>query len=197
MNKIAIYPTDTVWGIGASIDSELLNLKVSRIKKQSALKPMSVLFRDTAQISEFFRFEQAFSEKKIKGLFELETTVLFPLDFLQEGKKIEKWVIGESEFCGVRCLNHYPGIRDSLENYFPITTTSLNFHGEPSIISKEAAFDFYKNIENTEVEYLVPKNWEDRMMSGNPSTILKLSEKGMEIVREGAKVEAVRTYLGL
>ena len=51
-NKVIIFPTDTVYGIGASVfDVEGMN-KIYDIKKRPHNKPLAVLCKDIDQINE-------------------------------------------------------------------------------------------------------------------------------------------------
>ena len=50
---VFVYPTSSVWGIGADIYSEEFVLKVLNIKNSNSKKPTSILFKDEEQLAEY------------------------------------------------------------------------------------------------------------------------------------------------
>lgn len=175
-----IYPTDTVWGIGASIDSQEMTLEISKIKQTDPNKPLSILFSSLNQLRQYVQLPAQFDDQWLKKFFSLESTLAVPRS-LTKGR-IPSWILGDSDLVAVRCLE-LPGIQRIInEVATPITTTSFNISGTPSIQEREAAHQLFQKIA-PHAQFI-----DDRSapLSGNASSILKISLEGeMEFLRKG------------
>ncbi len=179
-DKIIIYPTDTVWGIGASIFNKNLNDQVLKIKKSSLRKPSSVLFQGVEQFEGFFKFPSEKLKLKLVGLFDLETTVLIPVEWLK--KEIPKFVYMNSDKVGVRIAK--PMLAEKLKEVCldPITTTSLNLTGDSPIVEEVRAVTFQG--EHFPGAYLI--SLPESISSGRPSSILSIDKSfSLSWVRKG------------
>ena len=54
--SVYLYPTDTVWGIGAPMENQQACLRVEEIKKSSSTKPISLLFSSPHEVLSFLSF---------------------------------------------------------------------------------------------------------------------------------------------
>lgn len=185
-DQIYIYPTDTVWGIGANIFSEKAQANIRVIKKSAPDKPMSVLFPGKEILSQFLDYPEVWND-----LFPLEVTFLIPKSWCK--KEIPDWV-ASGPFLGIRCLEN-PEITHILgKEGAPITSTSLNLSGGGPITTFRDATSF-QQIEATSGKLI---HFQDRKMSGMSSTILKVEEdKSYEIIRHGTNADQIRNILGL
>ena len=140
--SIYIYPTDTVWGIGASIYDQKASLAVHRIKKSDQSKPLSILFADCQSVIQHFKLPQFIDLQLLKTLFSLETTLGLPLSCAR--LHLPSWVVQESGWVGIRCLE-FPWIKEMLGvAKDPISTTSLNLAGESPCNDLTSAKNFFK-----------------------------------------------------
>lgn len=188
---VMIYPTDTVWGIGASIYSEKGILDMHRIKQSDPSKPVSILFPSLALLIDFFDFEKLkISKKWLERFFKLETTLGIPKKYLL--KDIPHWVTGDSDFVCCRFLE------DSLLKEFdvPITTTSLNISGNPPIENTGDAKDFFSMFSGDyKINFF---NTDILSLSGHSSTILFVKDVNQfEYIREGFQIENVKEHVRL
>ncbi len=184
-NDIFIYPTDTVWGIGACIYSQEANELVRSKKRNEANKPLSILFSSFQDLSEYIEFPKAYSNK-LKSCFELEFTLLLPLELLK--KQIPPHIVGESDFVGVRVLQGSLFSELTQLAGGPVTTTSLNLSGEASIISKERAESFLHSYA-PEAKFLYD---ESISSSGESSTIICLTpDRNLKVIRRGRYCDEV------
>jgi len=127
---IIIYPTDTVYGIGCSINDEDAVKKVFEIKKRSLLLPLSVAFHDIEQLSEYAVLDSRQTEF-IRENWNKGTTFL-----VGKNEKIPDIVTAGSETIGVRIPDSHE-VRDLIEEFGPIVTTSANISGEKTPASFE------------------------------------------------------------
>ena len=78
--SVFIYPTDTVWGIGASIRSKAAREKINVIKRSPDDKPLSIMFTDIKTLYNSFNFPDGMSVSWLRNFFKLESTLGLPLE---------------------------------------------------------------------------------------------------------------------
>lgn len=115
---VIIYPTDTVYGLGANIFDNKAVRDIFKIKQRSFLKPLSVLVSDTEAIeliAQFSIYQKDTIEKYLPG----------PYTFiLNKTPVVPRVVTGGLTHVGVRVPKNE--IACKLASLFPITTTSAN-----------------------------------------------------------------------
>ena len=179
VDNIFIYPTDTVWGVGASIYSNKANNEIRSIKGADCKKALSVLFRDFDQLQSFFRLPKFLTKSWARNFFSLETTILIPKERLI--KEIPYKIIFDSQYIGCRCLNFIMHLD------YPLTTTSLNISGCGPIIDEEKASSFMQNY-FPKAKFINPLV----KLSGRSSTIVSIDNEGkIKIIRRGEKAVEV------
>ncbi|MBT7610622.1 MAG: hypothetical protein HN576_12760 [Bacteriovoracaceae bacterium] len=190
-HAIIIYPTDTVWGIGASIFDNISNRLIRSIKKNEQSKPLSILFQSYDQ---FKRNINIPSELKIDllSIYSLGATALVPIS----------WIVGEispeiylsSKFVGARIASNELQVKLCKLTNDPITTTSLNLKNEEPILTEADALDFQN-------KYIINSSFISSLESppsGIPSTVIMFeSNLKMKIIREGSNCLEIEHSLGL
>ena len=119
--SIIVYPTDTVYGIGANIFDERALLKVFSIKKRSHDKPLSVCLSRIEDIKKVAHMDDATEElvqKILPGPFTL---------ILEKNDHVPSLLTAGSEKIGIRIPDNQ--VCMNLSNDFPITSTSANLSG--------------------------------------------------------------------
>jgi L-threonylcarbamoyladenylate synthase len=190
-DKLFIYPTDTVWGIGGSIYSELCYKKIAEIKQRDALKPLSVLFPSIEEIVQFVNFPKEFTAVWLSRFFELESTLGVPKEWIKE--EVPEWVCQGSPFLAIRCVPTEPVKKLFSIINDPISSTSLNFAGEEPIVDNKKAEEFFNNLPSKE-EFI---SNEDSKCSGRSSTIVLLKKDGPFLVRSGLYAKEINEHLKL
>jgi L-threonylcarbamoyladenylate synthase len=189
-DQIYIYPTDTVWGIGSDIYSEIGFKEISRIKKSSSNKPLSILFADVEDVLKSFTLPNTISKTWLEYFFSQESTLGVPISWAKI--KIPHWAHLDSDYISVRCITS-ASIK-SLYNKIggPFFTTSLNFHGTPPILTLFEAKKFCKiNCNNAIIIEEAGIS-----LSGSSSTMIFLDENlNFEVKREGRKLEEIKILL--
>ncbi len=188
--RVFIYPTDTVWGIGGSIHTKGMALLVNKIKGHQEVKPLSVLFLNLDMLSDYFMLELLDRDWLIH-LFQLEATLGLPVSWLK--KEIPKEAYSGSDFICVRVLD-----TNEISSMFsvsggPVYTTSFNLKGEAALSSLEKVKSLKEKIapnaqlfESTET------------LSGHSSTIVIISEtEDFKILRSGTRVGEIEEHLKL
>lgn len=189
--SVFIYPTDTVWGIGASIYSEDARNKIAAIKGSAENKPLSIMFADIKTLQKSFDLPSVISLTWLMEFFRLESTLGIPLTLSQIS--IPPWVTKESEFVSVRCLESKTMKDIAYALRAPFFTTSLNLTGAPPIVDYSSALAFQKtHAPQTPLFGDATDN-----LSGQSSTIVFLKDETFKIIRSGQKVFEIKKHLSL
>lgn len=139
LKEVLIFPTDTVYGIGASLyDTESIK-KIYEIKGRDFNKPLAVLCSNIKQIDEF-----AYMDKKASLLAKL----LWPGGLTMVLKTKPKYfeLTGESTIA-VRIPNHKLAL-SLLDQYGPMKTTSVNASGELPLNDYDVIYEKYNLFVN-------------------------------------------------
>jgi len=174
-NGVVIYPTETVYGIGASIFSTAALEKVFAIKMRDKNKPVSVAVSDLKMMEGLVyigKREKQFIEKFLPG----PVTVL-----LKKKEIVNDMLTSGSELVGIRFPAHKTTIKLIELAGVPITSTSANFSGE----APPRRVDEIK----IRADYII----DGGECRGEPSTVVDLVN--MKIMRKGAKFDEVKALL--
>ncbi len=117
-----IYPTDTLYGLGANVFNQDAVKKVFKIKKRSFNKPISICVSNIDDIKKI-AYTSEIIEKKINQLFPGPFTVI-----LKKKNNIPSILTSGGENIGIRIPDN--DICRCISKDFPITTTSANISGE-------------------------------------------------------------------
>ena len=166
---IVLYPTDTVYGLGANIFDNKAVRRVFEIKKRSLLKPLSILVSDIDSIDLVAKV--SLGQKEI-----LKSYLPGPYTFILEKDVIVPRVVTSgSTFVGVRVPDNELACR--LASIFPITTTSANISDDEILNTPDEILDQLGGgvdlvIDVGELNY------------NHPSKIIDLSRKNPKIIRK-------------
>ena len=117
-----VYPTDTVYGIGANILDVKAVQKVYQVKKRSPLKPISACVSKIEDIHKIAYMDKN-TEKMVEKILPGPFTVI-----LKKKENVSSILTSGGEKIGVRIPDSK--VCMELSTAFPITTTSANISGE-------------------------------------------------------------------
>lgn len=162
--KIVIYPTDTVYGIGCNAENEKLVERIYKIKKRDRNKPLSVIAPGFEWILKNFECDKNVVKKFLPGAYTLILRKKDP-DFLKS--------VAPGNSVGVRIPAHL--ISKIVEVLgIPFVTTSANISGKKAPASlEEIEKDLLESVD------LVIDGGE---LPGKPSTIIDLTGEDIEII---------------
>ena len=171
---VVIYPTETVYGMGANIFSEEGVRRVFAIKKRNSRKPVSIavasfeMMKNLAYIS---NKEEVFIKKLLPG----------PVTVLLRKRENLPYILTPSELIGIRFPDHEMTIHLIELAGVPITSTSANISGEtpPKRV----------NEIKIKADYIL----DGGVCRGKPSTVVDLIN--LRILRKGEKYEEVQALL--
>lgn len=169
MSKILIFPTDTVYGIGASVFDEKGMKKIYEIKHRPLDKPLAVLCADINQIEDICYLND-FARLLINKYLPGALTIIVPAkDNIKKSMGLE--------MVGVRIPNSKLAIQILKENG-PMATTSVNDSGEKPINEYQEIVNKYSN--------LVDKIYDTNETSSNvSSTVIMIKDNDIKLIREG------------
>ena len=176
-----VYPTDTVYGVGANIFHEKAVLNVYHMKKRSLNKPISVCvskIEDIKQIAHTNSQAEEIIDKILPGPYTL---------ILNKKETVPSQITAGMDKIGVRIPDN--AICREISREFPITTTSANISGHPS---PKSAHDAQQELgDNPDI--LIDSG---PCPGGISSTVVDLTVNPLRIVREGAGMGKLRQFLG-
>lgn len=172
---VIVYPTETVYGLGANIFDQKAVKRVFKIKGRTFRKPLSAAVFDIKNAERIAKLNVN-AKKIFKKFLPGPLTLVLPKkkcvsDLVTAGQKSVAIRVPDSKM-----------ILDLLKKYrFPITSTSANISGRPASRSAKAVLKQFKN----------KKNQPDLILDagvtplGRPSTIIDLTKKTPKILRKG------------
>ncbi|KZX15461.1 threonylcarbamoyl-AMP synthase [Methanobrevibacter cuticularis] len=168
---IIIYPTDTLYGLGANIYNKKAIRNIYNIKGRDKNKPMSVCVSSIEVISLIANIPSEYKNLIMNNLpgpftFILSKNSSIPYYFMTNNGKI-----------GIRVPKSE--IARKLSHIFPITATSANLSGKEALRTpKEIA-----NQLNVDVDLVIDVG---PLGSNSPSTVVDLTTKEIKILRQGS-----------
>ena len=166
---IVLYPTDTIYGLGANIFDKRAVKKVFEIKQRSLLKPLSILVSDVEAIDLVAKV--SISQKNVINQY-----LPGPYTFILKKREIvPRAVTSGSAFVGVRVPDNE--IACKLASIFPITTTSANLSDEDVLSNPKDILDQL----DCEVDLVIDVG---NLESNHASKIIDLSNSNPKIIRK-------------
>lgn len=174
-----VYPTETVYGIGASVFIPRAVERVFEIKGRPRGMPLSVAVASFEMMGEIALIDDG-------DLPLLRRVLPGPVTFLVErGPKLPDHVTAGSELVGIRFPDH-PTALELIALSGPITSTSANLSGLPPPSSlEELDGEIEKRVD------LVLDGGKSKY--GLPSTLFDLAER--KVIRKGAGIERLERLL--
>ncbi|MBO5118367.1 threonylcarbamoyl-AMP synthase [Methanocorpusculum sp.] len=172
---LVVYPTETVYGLGADALSEPAVLKVFEAKQRLLGKPISVAVSDLEMIYGIAYVDE-FAEEFISRFLPGPVTVVLPVKSSLPGD-----LSGGTGTIGIRFPDHPLALALIAALDAPITSTSANISGEISPVNPGQV--------NVPHDYFL----EDGSLPGMPSTVVNLETRRIE--RPGALLDEVADFI--
>jgi L-threonylcarbamoyladenylate synthase len=175
-----IYPTDTLYGIGANATDAAAVRAVNEAKSREN-KPISVLVSDFSMMKKYCKVDTV-SFSILQQLFPGPVTGIFhkKYDFPPE--------ITRTDTLAIRIPCHQFAVSLVRKLSFPITSTSANFSGGKSPITVDEIPEELRRMAKVVVDG-------GRCHHGMESTIVDFTSRVPKVVRKGANFEKVGEIL--
>lgn len=172
---VVIFPTDTVWGIGAFVESDVGVRKLYSLKQRDLSKPTALLVGSLSQALEY----GVFSESQVEAVARYWPGGLTAV--VASKKPLFPWLLNENGGVGIRWPKS--SLLEDVTQMLGggVVTASANVSGGHTPVS------FMEIDEDllTHADYVVN---EQRPLSGISSTVVDLMSSEPRILRQGAVV---------
>ena len=169
--NIIVYPTDTLYGLGADIYNDNAVRKVFKVKKRPFNDPLPVAVSDFAELEKIADIDER-TQRLVEQFLPGKLTLI-----LKKKDIISDIVTGGLDKVAIRIPNNRIAL-EILTSFGPITATSANIHGSktPYII----------NEINMQLKENVSVYLDNGRLKGQASTIVDLTNNQVRVLRKGA-----------
>lgn len=173
--NLIVYPTDTVYGIGADIYNEVAVKNLYLAKRRPFDMALSVAVADRKMMESVAILNET-ADKLIKAFLPGPLTII-----IKKNPEVPDIVTAGSQKVGIRIPDH-PIALEIARRSGPIVATSANIHFQPDAIDIGMATAALGNSISTYIDA-------GHSPSGKPSTIIWIKDKEYEIIRQGPITE--------
>lgn len=166
---VILYPTDTVYGLGANIFDNKAVRRVFDIKQRSFLKPLSILVSDVKSIDLVAKVSLN-QKETINGYLPGPYTFI-----LNKRRIVPRVITSGTSYVGVRVPDNEMSCR--LASIFPITTTSANLSDDEVLSNPREILEQL----DCEVDLVIDVG---DLNVNHPSTIVDLTGFKPKIIRK-------------
>lgn len=170
-----VLPTDTVYGLAVNALKEYAVERLFKIKKRPESKPVPIIVRDLEMVKRI-AFVNAKIEKVLAEVWPGAVTVV-----LEKKKEISEVLTGGKRTVGLRIPDCEITRLLMEELDYPITATSANFSGEPTINYSIEIINTFGKVYPRPDLFLDAGDLPDSL----PSTVLDLTGSKPKILRVG------------
>ena len=170
--ELIVYPTDTLYGIGADPFNQSSVKKVFLAKNRPFDMPLSIAVSNEKMMESVTVLNEN-ARKLIRRFLPGALTIL-----LTKKPSIPDILTSGSNQVGIRIPNHPLAIR-IIDKFGPITSTSANLHSHKDPIDSRIPMQDLMETAKIGVDC-------GRTSRGGPSTIVDVSDGTVEVIRKGA-----------
>ncbi|NTV00034.1 MAG: threonylcarbamoyl-AMP synthase [Methanoregulaceae archaeon] len=172
---LVVYPTDTIYGLGADAFSEEAILRVFEAKQRPLGNPISIAVSDPEMIHGVARVDRA-AEFLIDSLLPGPVTLVLPAK-----RTVSGLLTGGTKMIGIRYPCHPVALEliSCLDS--PITATSANISGAKDPVTPDEC--------NVPYDFLI----DEGKLQGTPSTVVDTVSR--KVIRAGVQIDEVLALL--
>lgn len=172
--ELVVFPTDTVYGIGASVDRPDAVAQLYVAKGRPLDRPIPVLISDFGQVERLARNVDSRLERFVQRFWPGGLTVVF---------KAAEWlpheIVGDTGHVGLRVPDHDVAIALIKAASGALATTSANRSGDRAATNALDAYDALAERAALVIDA-------GQSPGGNHSTVIAIEDGRVTILREGA-----------
>ncbi len=181
--KVVSFATDTVYGMAVNAADTKAVERLYSLKKRDLKKPIAVFVKDLETAEKIFCFDEI--SKKLAAKFLPGSLTLVLQQRPDSLIKIADNLTSAENFLGFRIVNH-----DFVQNLMRafdgvLAVSSANISRDEPAIDAQAVQDYFANVD---LDLLIDGG---RSVQKTASTVVKISDKKVEILRHGAIAESL------
>ncbi len=178
---VAVFATDTVYGIGAGAFCETAVQKIYTIKKRPTHQPLQILTADAAQAEQIAQFSPS-AMRVVQVYWPGGLTLILPPT--QMGKALLRGAAG----LGIRIPAYEPLRCVLAQMRGPLCSTSANLHGQPVLTDEPSVLSTFDGL----VDFILLGG----TLSPTASSVLDVTASPARLLREGSilKQDLARVY---
>lgn len=173
--KIAVFATDTVYGIGTNVLDKKAVSKIYKLKKRPTAKPMPLLLYSLAQAKKIVQWNENAQKLAKKFLPGALTLILKCKMSLPSGLCLPKQSTVKCRLA-IRIPNHKKLLKWLKLIDVPLACTSANLSGKPAMIKESKVIKQFKG----KVDYILTGG----DLKATESTVVDLTYKKPAVLRE-------------
>lgn len=173
---VIVFPTETVYGLGALLNDEKAINKIYEIKDRKREKPLSIHLARKEQIKDFCLGINSLAESAIEKFLPGPVTLI-----LKKNNKVPSYITSGLDTVGIRVPDCEITQKLIEKLRIPIVGTSANLSGMPSPVSLQESL---KNLGAHVDLFLSDTTMTTRYKK--ESTIIDCTGESIRILREGA-----------
>ncbi len=169
---IGIFPTDTVYGIGCDAFNINSLQNLYKIKQRSLSKPINMLVSSIEMVKAYVKEIHPIEQKLMENFWPGDLTIIF-----DKSENVPDLLTSNQSTVGIRMPNNQICLDIIDKLGAPLAMSSANIsNNQPDCSLSELLLDF-----NEKVDFIL----EDGELKGVPSTIVKVENERLKILREG------------
>ena len=168
---VAVFATDTVYGIGTGAFCEISVQKIYTIKERPATQPLQILVADVAQARQVAQFSPA-ALRVAQRYWPGGLTLIVPPTSV--GQALLRGATG----LGLRVPAYEPLRQVLAAMQMPLCSTSANVHGQPVLTDEAGVLRTFEG----KVDYI----WLGGTLSPVASSVLDVTTSPARLLREGS-----------
>ena len=180
--KIISFPTDTVYGIAVDASNTKAVDRLYDLKKRDTTKPIAIFVKDLKEAENIFSFDEI--SQKLAAKFLPGSLTLVLKKKKNCSIKISEKLSDAENFLGFRIINHdfVKNLMEAFDGVLAVSSANIS-GGKPATSAKEVENYFA----NSDLELLIDGGIS---IQKNASTVVKIFDKKIEILRHGAVEES-------
>lgn len=183
-----VFPTETCYGLGVDATSVKAVKKLYCLKGRDFKKPVHVVVSSRAMAKLYVKWSEA-ADRLAKAFWPGSLTLVLPV---KKSNPALRLLTAGKGFLGVRMPKHPVPLSLVRKLKKPITATSANLSGRPECYSLAEVREQFKR-KKLKPDILIDGG---RLKKVKPSTVVKISEGGVELLRAGpVSLSAIRKAL--
>ncbi len=132
INGLVAYPTETVYGLGASMASKTAVERIFEIKGREPGKPVSLMISEPSMLADLCREVTELAQRLISEFWPGPLTLVF-----KASPGVPEYLQSKQGTVGIRCPDHQLSVALVRLLGAPITSTSANLSGQPAPVDAQ------------------------------------------------------------